>query len=88
VLLLGGPNTYLPFLQQCWRLRIPETWDERGYPYPKDVPIEELIFVPRTPVLRGVRRGAVRLHEPPTWALPRRSSAEGVHHHGRKAQAR
>src|SRR5579872_6281735 len=47
VLLLGGPNTYLPFLQECWRLRIPQTWDERGYAYPKDVPIEELIFVPK-----------------------------------------
>jgi activator of 2-hydroxyglutaryl-CoA dehydratase/predicted nucleotide-binding protein (sugar kinase/HSP70/actin superfamily) len=46
VLLLGGPNTYLPFLQQCWRLRIPESWEERGYEYPKDVPIDELIFVP------------------------------------------
>ena len=29
VLLLGGPNTYLPFLQECWRLRIPQTWKER-----------------------------------------------------------
>src|SRR4029077_3158675 len=47
VLLLGGPNTYLPFLQECWRLRIPQTWKERGYDYPKDVPIEELIFVPK-----------------------------------------
>ena len=28
VLLLGGPNTYLPFLQDCWRKRIPETWDD------------------------------------------------------------
>ncbi len=46
VLLLGGPNTYLPFLQECWRLRIPQTWDERGFAYPKDIPIEELIFVP------------------------------------------
>ena len=46
VLLLGGPNTYLPFLQECWRLRIPETWAERGYEYDKTVPIEELIFVP------------------------------------------
>ena len=46
VLLLGGPNTYLPFLKECWRLRIPETWESRGYDYPKDVPIEELIFVP------------------------------------------
>ena len=46
VLLLGGPNTYLPFLQQCWRVRIPETWQERGYAYPKDIPLEELIVVP------------------------------------------
>src|SRR5688572_29740394 len=47
VLLLGGPNTYLPFLQECWRLRIPEAWAERGYDYDKTVPIEELIFVPK-----------------------------------------
>jgi activator of 2-hydroxyglutaryl-CoA dehydratase/predicted nucleotide-binding protein (sugar kinase/HSP70/actin superfamily) len=46
VLLLGGPNTYLPFLQDCWRKRIPETWESRGYQYPKDVPLEELILVP------------------------------------------
>jgi len=47
VLLLGGPNTYLPFLRDCWRKRIPETWRDRGYEYPKDVPIEELIIVPQ-----------------------------------------
>jgi len=46
VLLLGGPNTYLPFLRDCWRKRIPETWRDRGYEYPKDVPIEQLIIVP------------------------------------------
>ncbi len=46
VLLLGGPNTYLPFLQDCWRKRIPETWDARGYDYPKDAPLDELIIVP------------------------------------------
>jgi activator of 2-hydroxyglutaryl-CoA dehydratase/predicted nucleotide-binding protein (sugar kinase/HSP70/actin superfamily) len=46
VILLGGPNTYLPFLQECWRLRIPQTWEERGYAWPKDKPIEEVIFVP------------------------------------------
>ena len=45
VLLLGGPNTYLPFLQDCWRLRIPETWAARGYT-PPDGTIEELVFVP------------------------------------------
>ncbi|MEJ7734138.1 MAG: BadF/BadG/BcrA/BcrD ATPase family protein, partial [Polyangiaceae bacterium] len=46
VLLLGGPNTYLPFLQECWRLRIPQVWEERGYAWPKDRPIEETVFVP------------------------------------------
>src|SRR5580692_8650379 len=46
VLLLGGPNTYLPFLQECWRLRIPSTWKERGYAWPDHLPVEEVIFVP------------------------------------------
>ncbi len=46
VLLLGGPNTYLSFLQDCWRLRIPETWESRNYEYPKDMPLDELIYVP------------------------------------------
>ena len=36
-----------------------ETWDERGYDYPKDVPIEELdLRAGERAVLRGVRRGA------------------------------
>jgi activator of 2-hydroxyglutaryl-CoA dehydratase/predicted nucleotide-binding protein (sugar kinase/HSP70/actin superfamily) len=47
VLLLGGPNTYLPFLVACWRQRIPETWEARGYAWPKDRPIEELVYVPQ-----------------------------------------
>ncbi|HSR73916.1 MAG TPA: BadF/BadG/BcrA/BcrD ATPase family protein, partial [Sulfurovum sp.] len=45
VLLLGGPNTYLPFLQECWRMRISELWDERGIAYDKEK-LEELIIVP------------------------------------------
>ena len=45
VLLLGGPNTYLGFLQEAWRLRIAETWEERGYQVPT-VAIEELVKVP------------------------------------------
>lgn len=47
VILLGGPNTYLEFLKQCWRKRIPETWEQRGWDYPKDVPIEDLIVTPK-----------------------------------------
>ncbi|MBV1883100.1 MAG: hypothetical protein KUG82_15790 [Pseudomonadales bacterium] len=46
VVLLGGPNTYLPFLQECWRYRIPQTWDERGYAYDANAAIEDLIYVP------------------------------------------
>lgn len=46
VVLLGGPNSFLPFLVDCWRLRIPETWDERGYDYPKEMSVEEIITVP------------------------------------------
>jgi len=59
VLLLGGPNTYLPFLQDCWRKRIPETWESRGYDYPKDVPVEELIFVPESAELYAAFGAAV-----------------------------
>lgn len=46
VILLGGPNAYLPVLQQCWRHRIPEMWQERDYKYNKSIKIEDLIIVP------------------------------------------
>ncbi len=45
VLLLGGPNTYLPFLQEAWRVRIAELWDERGVDYDEHA-IDKLIVVP------------------------------------------
>lgn len=45
VLLLGGPNTYLPFLQECWRMRIAEIWDDRGVSYDKEQ-LDTLINVP------------------------------------------
>lgn len=45
VLLLGGPNTYLNFLQQAWRLRIPQTWRDRGYDFAEQS-AEELVIVP------------------------------------------
>ncbi|MBI3865842.1 MAG: CoA activase [Planctomycetia bacterium] len=46
VLLLGGPNTYLPVLQDCWRVRIPETWRERGYDFPREAPLDEVVVLP------------------------------------------
>jgi activator of 2-hydroxyglutaryl-CoA dehydratase/predicted nucleotide-binding protein (sugar kinase/HSP70/actin superfamily) len=80
VLLLGGPNTYLPFLQQCWRKRIPETWDERGFDYPKDRPIEELIQVPDNAELYAAF-GAVMygVHEPAE--VGRYAGLDGLKHY-------
>ncbi|MGG6313071.1 BadF/BadG/BcrA/BcrD ATPase family protein [Paenibacillus macerans] len=88
VLLLGGPNTYLPFLQECWRLRIPQTWRERGYDYPQDAEIEDLIFVPDNSQYYAAY-GAVLygLHEPADVGLYQ--GLEGLKEfiaHGRKAK--
>ncbi|HEX2690202.1 MAG TPA: BadF/BadG/BcrA/BcrD ATPase family protein [Kofleriaceae bacterium] len=88
VLLLGGPNTYLPFLQECWRLRIPEAWAERGYEYDKTVPIEELIFVPKNSDLYAAY-GAVLfgLYEPETVGRYRGlEPLEEFITHGRKSR--
>ena len=46
VLLLGGPNKYLPFLQKAWRVRIAQIWNERGVEYNKER-LQELIFTPQ-----------------------------------------
>jgi activator of 2-hydroxyglutaryl-CoA dehydratase/predicted nucleotide-binding protein (sugar kinase/HSP70/actin superfamily) len=88
VLLLGGPNTYLPFLQECWRKRIPETWQERGYDYPKDIPVDELIFVPENSQYYAAY-GAVMygMHEP--VEVGRYTGLTGLKEfisHGRKAK--
>ena len=46
VLLLGGPNTYIKGMQDCWRHNIPKMWEERNVQYDKSKPLEELIRVP------------------------------------------
>jgi len=88
VLLLGGPNTYLPFLQECWRLRIPETWESRNYPYDRSRPIEELIFVPDNSQYYAAY-GAVLygMHEPAeVGRFTGLEGLEGFIDHGRKAK--
>jgi activator of 2-hydroxyglutaryl-CoA dehydratase/predicted nucleotide-binding protein (sugar kinase/HSP70/actin superfamily) len=45
VVLLGGPNTFLPALQQAWRQHIPTMWQERGLALAGDG-AEGLIVVP------------------------------------------
>ena len=88
VLLLGGPNTYLKFLQQCWRLRIPQTWKERGHDYPKDIPIEELIFVPENSHLYAAYGAVIYgLHEDASvgWLKDLQGLRDYITH-GRKAR--
>lgn len=46
VILLGGPNTFMPFLIECWRHRIQEIWAERGLDFSDQGPVEDLILVP------------------------------------------
>jgi len=88
VLLLGGPNTFLPFLQECWRLRIPESWEQRGHTWDKSRPVEELIFVPDGSQYYAAY-GAVLygLHEPQNVGCF--TGLQGLRdfiHHGRKAR--
>lgn len=65
VVLLGGPNTYLHFLQHCWRQRIVETWNERGHTFPADADLEKLIFVPPNSDLYAAFGAAIYgMHEP------------------------
>ncbi len=46
VLLLGGPNTFIKGMVECWRSNIPQIWKERKVPLPDGIPPEELIIVP------------------------------------------
>ena len=46
VLLLGGPNSFIPAMRDCWKNNIPKIWAERDFPLPEGVPPEDLIVVP------------------------------------------
>jgi len=46
VLLLGGPNTYIKGMKDCWKYNIPKVWEERNFPLPPDKDPQELITVP------------------------------------------
>lgn len=87
VLLLGGPNAYLPFLRECWRYRIPQTWQERGYQYPQDITLEELIFAPDNSEYYAAY-GAVLfgLYEKDTQPCGNIDALAEFINHGRKAQ--
>ncbi len=46
VLLLGGPNAFIPALQEAWAHHIPKMWEERGVTLPSGKSAEDLIYVP------------------------------------------
>ncbi len=46
VLLLGGPNSYIPAMRDCWKHNIPKIWAERGTELPEGIPPEDLVIVP------------------------------------------
>ncbi len=46
VLLLGGPNTFIPAMRDCWKYNIPKIWAERKIELPEGVDPADLIVVP------------------------------------------
>ena len=46
VLLLGGPNTFIPAMRDCWKHNIPKIWAERKVQLPEGVDPADLIVVP------------------------------------------
>src|SRR5208282_1305043 len=46
VLLLGGPNTYIKGMRECWQENIPKVWEERKTPLPEGIDPKSLIIVP------------------------------------------
>jgi len=46
VLLLGGPNTYIAGMRDCWKSNIPKVWEERNFPLPEGKDPKDLVQVP------------------------------------------
>ncbi len=46
VLLLGGPNTFIRGMAECWRHHLPQMWAERNVEVPAGARVEDLVVVP------------------------------------------
>ena len=46
VLLLGGPNSFIQGMQDCWKANIPKIWEERNFELPEGVDPADLVIVP------------------------------------------
>lgn len=90
VLLLGGPNTFLPGLREAWQEHIPRMWQERGIAVPAETKVEELVFAPENAEYYGAL-GAIEFareqgDEIPAWVGP--DSLEKWLENGHGAEAR
>jgi predicted CoA-substrate-specific enzyme activase len=47
VLLLGGPNAFIPGMREAWCRNIAQMWEERGVEVPEGTPLEEWIRAPQ-----------------------------------------
>jgi activator of 2-hydroxyglutaryl-CoA dehydratase/predicted nucleotide-binding protein (sugar kinase/HSP70/actin superfamily) len=47
VLLLGGPNTFIRGMREAWQHNIPITWRDRNVAVREDIPVADLIRIPR-----------------------------------------
>jgi activator of 2-hydroxyglutaryl-CoA dehydratase len=54
VLLLGGPNTFIPGLRDCWKENIPMIWEERNFPLPEGVNRRGALWPERKPRRRSL----------------------------------
>ena len=69
VLLLGGPNTYIPAMRDCWKHNIPKVWAERKTELPEGIPPEDLIIVRKTPsIMPPLARCSTARPKKTTWA--------------------
>src|SRR5438067_1781009 len=73
VLLLGGPNTYIRGMLECWRHNIPVIWKERKVELPPGVLVEDLIIVPENAqyfaALGAVEFAKVEVQDDPNLAV-------------------
>ena len=46
MLLLGGPNTYIKGMVECWKHNIPKIWEERNVEIPAGTVPSDLVRVP------------------------------------------
>jgi activator of 2-hydroxyglutaryl-CoA dehydratase len=46
--LLGGPNTFIRGMRECWRHHLPLVWAERNVPMPEGRNLDDLVVVPES----------------------------------------